>query len=637
MLCGRTPFEGENLKEIYDKISKGRFTMPPFLSKEAQHLLQQMLTVNPKLRISMKGIVDHAWSNKECDHPIDNHLPTRPSVVLQPNEMSLQKMRVYKYEVEAVASALAHSDMALTPMVCIYHLVEESRRRKASRNARRSQATNLGGPSATGSTVDVDHVSPAPPHASAVTPTAAPISINVDNVRPASRGRQSYTPGYLNTENYSPTSRAPTGSNDLRQRPSTAAPHFHGNTSSSSNGQVLTPQPQYLLHKDSDISNNLDSPSFGASQYEPPRLRKGSAASGQISVNSSLNLEASSPFLRDDDKRSSRSSRFFDRVRKSMPFIKARRSQILDDVPPFEQSENTVGHRNNRVSFFQAPFRRFSAAPSALSLNNSPGNRVQSYYPPSNPPPPPPQAQLRQNMQLSDQLQPQLNQPGARPATANVDSRPIVSPNQRPSTSGGHHHRYTDFGPMSQTPSPRLAAADGGERHRKSEPPRDLPFDVNANGSTDYILPQKRAQRPLSVIPNRQVTPLRLHPAQSMQSNQVVLPFTPQTGAVQQLPAALTSRGSAPSGMGAGQQSTNTNGGNKSGARGIFNLRYTMLGPLDEIHAKIEKVLKGKSIVSRKMADSFYSCEDHDLSFEIFVDTVQGQLHTIRFKRVEGG
>ncbi|KAJ2012946.1 hypothetical protein GGI06_003982, partial [Coemansia sp. S85] len=44
MLCGRTPFEGENLKEIYDKISRGRFTMPPFLSSEAQHLLQQMLT-----------------------------------------------------------------------------------------------------------------------------------------------------------------------------------------------------------------------------------------------------------------------------------------------------------------------------------------------------------------------------------------------------------------------------------------------------------------------------------------------------------------------------------------------------------------------------------------------------------------
>ncbi|PIA18199.1 kinase-like protein, partial [Coemansia reversa NRRL 1564] len=65
MLCGRTPFEGDLLKEIYDKISRGKFTMPSFLSKEAQGLLQQILTVDPKLRISMKGIIEHPWTNKD--------------------------------------------------------------------------------------------------------------------------------------------------------------------------------------------------------------------------------------------------------------------------------------------------------------------------------------------------------------------------------------------------------------------------------------------------------------------------------------------------------------------------------------------------------------------------------------------
>ncbi|KAJ1935934.1 hypothetical protein EC988_008338, partial [Linderina pennispora] len=69
MLCGRTPFEGENLKEIYDKISRGRFTTPPFLSKDAQDLLQQMLTVRPAQRISMKGIVEHPWTNKDAEGP----------------------------------------------------------------------------------------------------------------------------------------------------------------------------------------------------------------------------------------------------------------------------------------------------------------------------------------------------------------------------------------------------------------------------------------------------------------------------------------------------------------------------------------------------------------------------------------
>ncbi|KAJ2891341.1 hypothetical protein IWW38_003661, partial [Coemansia aciculifera] len=638
MLCGRTPFEGENLKEIYDKISRGRFTMPPFLSSDAQHLLQQMLTVSPKMRISMKGIVEHPWTNKDCDQPIENHLPARPTVVLQPNEQSLQKMRVYKYEVEAVASALAHSDLALSPMVCIYHLVEESRRRKASRNARRSQATHMGIPGGDSSVTDVSQVSVSP-HAQGST-TASPSAMGAHHdsaaaARPVSRNRYSYAPGYSHGDNHSPTSKTvnPAPSGDAYYKSS--APHSHGNN------HLQVPQPHYMANKESDAGVHLESPSFGASQYGPPRLRKGSTASGQLSVGSSLNLEASSPFLRDDDRRSSRSSRFFARMRKSMPFIKARRSQIMDEVPPFDQSNTTVGNRN-RVSFFQAPFRRFSAAPSALSLNNPHASRAHSYYPPSQPPPAHPQHQSH-NLQMPPQQQQQQQayqrSQGNRPATANVENRPSMATGQRPSTSSGPHHRYTDFGPAQKSPSSRVAANDGGERHRKSEPLRDLPFDAK-NGGPEQP-PVKRAARPLSVVSNRQITPLRLHPAQSYQGNQTNAPFTQQKAGVP-LPAALTSRGSAPSGVGSGQSAYGQNNGGNSasnkagGVRGIFNLRCTMLGPLAEIHVKVERALKKRAIVLRKMTEVLYSCEDRGLRFEILIEHVQGHLHTIKFKRLEG-
>ncbi|KAJ1719085.1 hypothetical protein LPJ53_006087, partial [Coemansia erecta] len=116
MLCGCMPFESEDRKEVFYKIERGRFYMPPNLSKEAQNLIQHMLTVDPRQRITMKGIVEHPWINKGYDQPIDNHLPARPSVVLQPSEKILQKMSVYKYKPKAVASALAHSEMTFTPM-----------------------------------------------------------------------------------------------------------------------------------------------------------------------------------------------------------------------------------------------------------------------------------------------------------------------------------------------------------------------------------------------------------------------------------------------------------------------------------------------------------------------------------------
>ncbi|KAJ1727881.1 hypothetical protein LPJ61_004342, partial [Coemansia biformis] len=292
MLCGRTPFEGECLKEIYDKISRGRFEVPQQRSWEAQDLLRRILTVDPHLRISMKGIVEHPWLNKDFDQPVNNHLPPRPTVVLQPNEQALQKMPVYKYAIADVTAALARSDMARTPMVSIYHLVEESRRRKASRNARRSHATNPG------------------PDAS-------------DHPRPTSRGR------HMDVDAAAAAAAAAAATPALAPAVRTDRQHAHK--------ALPPPQPPYLVAHASDLASSIEAPSFGASQYEPPRLRKGSNASAQLSVSSSLNLDGSSPFLRDDDRRASRSSRFFDRVRKSMPFLKTRRSQVID-VPPMEQS-----------------------------------------------------------------------------------------------------------------------------------------------------------------------------------------------------------------------------------------------------------------------------------------------------------
>ncbi|KAJ1749059.1 MAP/microtubule affinity-regulating kinase 4 [Coemansia sp. RSA 1821] len=554
LLCGRTPFEGESIKVIYDNISRGKFTLRSYVSKDAQDLLQRTLTVDPRKRITMKGIVEHPWINRDFDQPINNHLPPRPAVVLQPDEQLLKKMSLYKYRIEDTVAALARSDMALTPMVCIYHLLVESRKRKASRMARRSHANQMGGQGS-----DVDGVSP--------------------EARPSSHNRHSYAPGY---------GEAPSPASRQRQQhvPSHGSQVPYGMVGAAGRGS----DPEHL-------------PPFGASQYEPPRLRKGSTASGQLSVDSSLNLEASSPFLRDDDKRNSRSSRFFDRVRKSMPFLKTRRSQVMDDVPAFDQSSNNMDGRN-RASFFQVPFRRFSAAPSAFSLNN---DSQQPVHVPSHYPPPPPL--------------PQAQPDGGRPMTASGAARPSLSPPAaRPATSSGsahRPHRHTDFGPAGQPP------ATHAEPHRKSEPPRDLPYDGSAEPGG------RRNPRPLSVASGRQVTPLRLHPTSSAQSNP---PVPPAAGA--QLPAALTSRGSAPTGVAAGPAPAN--GGGKAGVRGIFNLRCTMLGPLHEIQGRIDGVLKNKAIVVRQMADSVYSCDDQGMRFEIIVENVQGQLHTIKFKRLEG-
>ncbi|KAJ2699868.1 hypothetical protein H4R19_005506 [Coemansia spiralis] len=134
MLCGSLPFHGASQNEIFANVANGRYTMPSHISSQAQDLLRQILTVDPRRRISMRGIVRHPWTYRFDGKPIDNYLPLRPALVLEPNEESLKKMPVYGLDTASTAYALASSSTATTPVVSIYHLIDEARRRRDSRH-----------------------------------------------------------------------------------------------------------------------------------------------------------------------------------------------------------------------------------------------------------------------------------------------------------------------------------------------------------------------------------------------------------------------------------------------------------------------------------------------------------------------
>ena len=52
LLCGHFPFKGQSDKELYKKISKGQFTPPEHMSKEARNFLTRMLIVEPERRVT---------------------------------------------------------------------------------------------------------------------------------------------------------------------------------------------------------------------------------------------------------------------------------------------------------------------------------------------------------------------------------------------------------------------------------------------------------------------------------------------------------------------------------------------------------------------------------------------------------
>ena len=63
LICGYLPFEDPNTTTLYQKILRGDFTIPKFVSKEAADLMKSILCTDPEKRFKMQDIRKHPWFN----------------------------------------------------------------------------------------------------------------------------------------------------------------------------------------------------------------------------------------------------------------------------------------------------------------------------------------------------------------------------------------------------------------------------------------------------------------------------------------------------------------------------------------------------------------------------------------------
>ncbi|KAG6901573.1 hypothetical protein C0995_010341 [Termitomyces sp. Mi166 len=83
MLCGRLPFEDENVNRLFEKIRAGKFPMPNFLSAEARDLIDKMVVVDSVKRITIADIVQHPFFTTDLPKYL-MPLPPPPGPVLPP-------------------------------------------------------------------------------------------------------------------------------------------------------------------------------------------------------------------------------------------------------------------------------------------------------------------------------------------------------------------------------------------------------------------------------------------------------------------------------------------------------------------------------------------------------------------------
>ena len=83
MICGYLPFEEAETSLLYDKIVKGMYDIPSFLSIDAVKMIKGLLTVEPKKRLLFSQIKDEPWLQQ--GKPV---VPPKPKTSLLPAKHS---------------------------------------------------------------------------------------------------------------------------------------------------------------------------------------------------------------------------------------------------------------------------------------------------------------------------------------------------------------------------------------------------------------------------------------------------------------------------------------------------------------------------------------------------------------------
>ncbi|KAM6940980.1 maternal embryonic leucine zipper kinase [Lycodopsis pacificus] len=71
LLCGYLPFDDDNCMVLYRKITRGTYDNPQWLSPGSVLLLNQMMQVDPKRRLTVRQLLDHPWAITDYNSPVE--------------------------------------------------------------------------------------------------------------------------------------------------------------------------------------------------------------------------------------------------------------------------------------------------------------------------------------------------------------------------------------------------------------------------------------------------------------------------------------------------------------------------------------------------------------------------------------
>lgn len=114
LVCGKVPFDDQDMPQLHAKIKRGHVEYPPWLTNECRSLIARMLQTDPSQRATMSEIMNHPWITKGSSGPPDNFLPNRRPLQLPLDRNVIRKMDGFDFgpanKIEEQLTRLIDSD-----------------------------------------------------------------------------------------------------------------------------------------------------------------------------------------------------------------------------------------------------------------------------------------------------------------------------------------------------------------------------------------------------------------------------------------------------------------------------------------------------------------------------------------------
>ncbi|KAL5103791.1 Serine/threonine-protein kinase MARK2 [Taenia crassiceps] len=200
IVAGYLPFDAQNLRDLRERVLRGKYRIPFFMSTDCEMLLKRMLVLNPEKRYSLLSVMEDKWTNISME---DNVL--RPYQEPAPDfkdPVRLAKMVEMGFTLEEIKDSLENNKF--NNVTATYFLLGTDRPASSSSSLSHqlSSSTSISNRPTTSITTDDDSVSvPDPsksvstPRGSAVTSTTAAVAVGGGSALTA--GEDSDTPHML--------------------------------------------------------------------------------------------------------------------------------------------------------------------------------------------------------------------------------------------------------------------------------------------------------------------------------------------------------------------------------------------------------------------------------------------------------